>query len=68
MGQYTNYDSWNKAKRLEDIEESRRKPLAEGTDCEHDYEDLDNTFYRGGWLAYKQCRLCGAYLFTKKRD
>ena len=64
----SDYSSWNKAKRLEDIEEARRKQLPEysdSTQCEHDYEIINNTFIKSGYKAYKQCRKCGLYLYTK---
>ena len=60
-----NFSRWETAKKVEDLSAQVAKVDIPYPECEHSYEDIETTFERGGWVAYKQCRKCGKYLFKK---
>lgn len=62
-----NTKHWENGKRLDDlIHQVRKIDYNEGI-CNHEFENIANTFIIGGYMAVQQCRKCGMYRYQKAK-
>lgn len=62
-----NTKHWENGKRLDDlIHQVRKIDYNEGI-CNHEFENIANTFIIGGYMAVQQCRKCGMYRYMKAK-